>query len=66
MDQKSKSLVSQPYLEKYKAMLTDFDELSFNIFEFEKKLNNRQKVLPLMTLNAMDGLNLIEGFWAFD
>ena len=47
-------------------MMTNFNEISFNIFEFEKKLNNRSKVLPLMTLNALDGLNLIEGFWSFD
>ena len=66
MDKKSKSLVNQNYLEKYKEMLSDFDELSFSIFEFEKKLNNRRKVLPLMTLNAMDNLNLINGFWDFN
>ena len=53
-------------MDKYKDMLGDFDELTFDIFKFEKELNNRRKVLPLMTLNAMDNLNLVEGFWAFD
>lgn len=47
-------------------MMENFDELTFDIFKFEKELNNRRKVLPLMTLNAMDKLNLVEGFWAFD
>ena len=47
-------------------MLKDFDEISFDIFEFERQLKNRTKVLPLMTLNALDSLNLIEGYWPFE
>ena len=36
MDKKTKSLVNHDYLEQYKVMLKDFNEISFNIFEFEK------------------------------
>ena len=63
LDKKSapKSMISQNYLDKCENLLTDFDELTFDIFKFEKELGSRNKVLPLMTLKALDTFNIIEG-----
>ena len=52
--------MNQDDLDKYSELLQEFDELSFNILEFERKLANRNKALPLMTYKALDQLNLIE------
>lgn len=49
--------------------MKDFDTLRFNIFDFMEKVNNRKKVLPLMTLNAIYQLGIIEGTdatWSMD
>lgn len=54
----SLSVVSQDQIEKYTENLVNFDSLSFNIFQFEKELNNRMKVLPVMTMNAISEMGL--------
>lgn len=63
LDKKSaaKSMISQNYLSKCDQLFLDFDELKFNIFKFEKELGSRSKVLPLMTLKALDNFNIVEG-----
>lgn len=38
--------------------MKDFDELSFNIFEVQKYLND-ENILSIMTLNALKEMNLI-------
>lgn len=46
-------------LEKYKEHLQDFDKLDFNIFKLQNELKARRKVLPVMTLKAVNDLGLL-------
>ena len=55
-------------LTKSEEFLQEFDFLKFNIFELTKNIE-RSKVLPVMTLKAMNNLNLFEGshcHWKLD